>query len=324
MICHFVVFTLALSHIALPPRVIAAYTGGASSDQLRRAIDVGGVNVLLWSFLTFQRGTIRASINRTTYSHIAATYPHVVHFASLGGWNAPHPTPLDSSLFLTQWRRWNRDFGFHGLDWDIEGNDDAASSENHINTTLLEFMTATSRTLQQEDGLLISIVPAQSYLDAGTHAFDPRGSLLHADAWAPSFHYHGRNTYAPLLLAQHTRLVPDMVIVQLYETYSRTWAEYSASYLDRLAYNMTTGWEIDFAGCWGLHRARITVNRTTLVFGLANWWGEKNPKVFFRQPRDIPWPTNVRGFAYWCVAEDGDVPFTRDWRERGEANMHVA
>jgi hypothetical protein len=101
-----------------------------------------------------------------------------------------------------------------------------------------------SRTLVA--GYVVSLVPAQSYFDVTTAAFDL--SLLHAyQDFHPEFHYRGMNAYAALVAkfgttstseffssssslskysggsapSSTTVATFDMIMVQLYETFSR-------------------------------------------------------------------------------------------------------
>ena len=95
----------------------------------------------------------------------------------------------------------------------------------------LHFMGRFSQ-LAKQDGFLVSMAPAESYLDPTRQGFDR--SLLHSyDEWNslhPDFTYHGLNTYAPLLSSEYKytlvdgRLVDtfDWVMIQLYEGYSHT------------------------------------------------------------------------------------------------------
>ena len=67
--------------------------------------------------------------------------------------------------------------------------------------------------------MLVSMVPAQSYLDESSSSFNP--SLLNAYAdWKPNFTYHGRNCYAYVLAAAPPSTF-DLVTIQLYESWSR-------------------------------------------------------------------------------------------------------
>jgi hypothetical protein len=50
-------------------------------------------------------------------------YDDVVHLVSFGGWNGSHLDPnLSADEWYYVWRRQVGDF-FHGIDWDLEGND---------------------------------------------------------------------------------------------------------------------------------------------------------------------------------------------------------
>ena len=96
----------------------------------------------------------------------------VAHLISVGGWNAPH---IDASFSSSQWwaffKKWNSDkvskpeqgfFGFDGIDWDLEGNDDLASPFNVLSKKQLDLMGEIS-VHAKRDGCpnpFFSIVPA--------------------------------------------------------------------------------------------------------------------------------------------------------------------
>ena len=61
---------------------------------------------------------------------------NVLHLASVGGWNQPHPEGIAAPEAFAAFDVWNREVvadsvitgfqGFDGVDWDIEGADSAA------------------------------------------------------------------------------------------------------------------------------------------------------------------------------------------------------
>ena len=160
-----------------------------------------------------------------------------LHLISVGGWNAPHPdTELGAREVWAAWKEWNSGHvarasigfnGFDGIDWDLEGNDDKRDPGNVFSVDTLDLMGRVSQ-LAKQDGFLVGIAPAESYLDVTTPAFDL--SLLHTHPeWegVVEFGYHGRNCYA-YVLAHYDQTqagagtIPtfDFVSVQLYESYS--------------------------------------------------------------------------------------------------------
>jgi hypothetical protein len=68
--------------------------------------------------------------------------PRLTSPLAAGGWNAPHPdTHNNASAVLDCFLQWNREVvarpdmgfcGFDGIDWDLEGNDNASSPYNHF------------------------------------------------------------------------------------------------------------------------------------------------------------------------------------------------
>ena len=89
----------------------------------------------------------------------------------MGGWNGPH---LDS-FFSTpeQWYgAWKALAGsvFHGMDMDWEGNDDLSSPNNYLSVEELDLMGEVFR-LAKKDGYIVTMAPAQSYLDIHSPAF---------------------------------------------------------------------------------------------------------------------------------------------------------
>ena len=265
----------------------------------------------------------------------------VAHFLSVGGWDAPHVETATSAAELhAVWRAWNRDVvarpgfaGFDGVDWDLEGNDLPSSPFNFFTAQVLDMVGVFSQ-LEKEAGYLVSMVPPESYLDPTTAAFDQ--SLLHdyPDGWQPKFLYHGRNAYAYLLSRYGEARAPgggrrvptfDVVLIQLYESYSHlsfnvTQLQQSAAdYLDAWVRTVVAGWRVDFGSdanvSWPSADVRVPAER--LLVGFANGWagaaGGKNALVLpsevgaahERLRRDGLAP---RGYFFWCIATEGQVP----------------
>lgn len=139
-----------------------------------------------------------------------------VHLVSVGGWDAIHPTTAFSAEELYKaFDTWNRatlkgEPLFHGLDWDIEGHDNVTEPGNHFTAAELRVMGELSQ-LAKRDGYIVSLVPAESYLDPSLPDFS-LSLLLDYPEWRelqPNFAYHGRNCYAYLLAAHGTTEVDD-------------------------------------------------------------------------------------------------------------------
>jgi chitinase len=147
-------------------------------------------------------------------------FDDVVHLASFGGWNGPHLDPnLSADESYSVWRRHVGGF-FHGIDWDLEGNDHLESVNNYFTLECLDKMGEISR-MAKEDDFFVSMAPPQPYLDVhGTGRFRRYVNLTDPHRqWHSEFQYFGTNVYA-YLLAKYDQCI-DLISVQLYESYSR-------------------------------------------------------------------------------------------------------
>jgi len=317
--------------VKLPEKLIVGYANWNECDE--KIVDAvkQGVNVVMWFSinLAVSPETGRPIITNgpdwdcvaDRVAEIAQLNLETVHLISIGGWNSPHPdTSVSAEEAYDHWNFWNKNiaarpdkgfYGFHGFDWDIEGNDDPNSQYNHFTVECLDFMGRFSQLAKQKGGYIVSMAPAESYLDPTHHTFDR--SLLHNyPEWepiVPNFNYHGRNTYAYLLdkygyyteetdaavdysllnavdtsvrAASEKKLRTfDFVTIQLYEGYSH--AEYnttqlgqsSADYVTHWVRKVLAGWEIDYSADTELkypYVNKLTLDRTELVVGCANGW----------------------------------------------------
>lgn len=156
----------------LPNRVVVGY--GSDAAAVAKAVR-NGVNVVIWSFLDFRStplggstvesgavherrdrlaGTVRPVLKtnlnltavRATIEELDATgYNDTVHLFSVGGWNGPH---LDPTLSSIEWYHAFKDTVghlFHGIDWDLEGNDDLDSPYNIFTLECLDKIGAISQ-----------------------------------------------------------------------------------------------------------------------------------------------------------------------------------
>jgi len=235
----------------LPSRLVVAYPNwGACGSQVEQAVQ-NGVNVVAWSFgvLSSTHNPVRSAditvqpdltCVRNVVERTTQLGRPVIHLLSFGGWGTQHPEDTFSGeAYYESWIRlvWGhpRSDGsplFDGLDWDFEGADDKSARTNTFSVETLDIM-GTMSTLAKRDGFLVSMAPAQSYLDYGSANFSR--SLLFEDAeWEaefaaeqgegyrrPFFGYHGRNCYAYLLAACGGWHTFDFVSLQLYESFSR-------------------------------------------------------------------------------------------------------
>jgi len=249
---------------------------------------------------------------------------------SVGGWDAPHPVNGAPAAFYSQWKAWNDGvlaqygFQFDGIDWDMEGNDDAQSPWNSFALDTLRIIGEFSQAAKA-DGYLVTLVPCESYFDVTTPLFDR--SVTHAyPEWHPEFLYHGHNIYAYLFSRYGGGGTFDAVTIQLYESYAH--ADYNisvlqqrpAEYLVAWARSLYAGWTVDFASdsSLGWPAQRVSLAPTQLVVGLANGWagGGGVPKSVLIMPQEVgvAWAAlgetaeGFRGATFWCLASEGTVP----------------
>jgi len=206
--------------IVLPERLIVGYANWNECDQKIVEAVKQGVNVVMWFSInlavdhqgqpTITNGPDMDCVADKVRQIRELGLP-TVHIISIGGWNAPHPDTTNSpETTYENWDHWNRHvaarpdvgfMGFDGFDWDIEGNDDPNNQYNHFTPQCLDTMGRFSQLAKERGNYIVSMAPAESYLDPTYPTFDR--SLLHAyPEWQPiipDFDYHGRNTYAYLL-----------------------------------------------------------------------------------------------------------------------------
>lgn len=157
----------------LPEIVLIGY--GSSCENVRRGVQ-SGVNVVIWSFLDIvasddhhalkseaisrsrrdgeeneiASGKVQTNLDLKAIRKLIedldnSGYGHVVHLVSFGGWNGPH---LDARLSAVEWySTFRREVGdiFHGIDWDLEGNDNLDNPRNFFTLDCLEKIGAISQ-----------------------------------------------------------------------------------------------------------------------------------------------------------------------------------
>lgn len=347
----------------LPEKLIVGYANWNQCDEsIVKAVEEG-VNVVIWFAINLGIDDIGnpAITNGPDWNCVAEkvsrirTLPdcdNTIHLISIGGWNAPHPDLSNSVEFVyNNWNKWNRETivrtehnfqGFDGIDWDIEGHDDIQNSNNHFSVACLDFMGRFSQ-LAKRDGYIVSLAPAESYLDPVTApAFDR--SLRHEyDEWAPllenPFPYHGRNCYA-YLLARYGQSPTneggesvdtfDFVTVQLYEGYSHLQFRLLHEQIDPalaltdFCKTITSDWFVNFALDRDLSfsdTVNMKLKKSQLVVGLANGWAGDG-KFSLVLPPDIQRSYNQlekdsieedlrpRGYAFWNILDEGRTPQT--------------
>eukprot|EP01031_Cornospumella_fuschlensis_P039102 gene39102-47577_t len=338
----------------LPEKIIVGYANWNQCDDTIVQAAKDGVNVIIWFAINLASdGQGNPSItNGPDWTCVAEKIKTIrdlglptVHLISIGGWNAPHPdTSVSAASMFAYWDNWNKHtistpqlgfYGFDGFDWDIEGNDDLNSPNNVFTVTCLDFMGEFSQ-LAKKAGYVVSMAPAESYVDHTTSAFD-RALNHEYPEWQgiiPTFPYHGQNVYSYLLSRYaYTSIVEDndtndakvhtfdFVTIQLYEGYSH--AEYNVQQLKTPAEDVlvdfveqtTDGWDVDFRTDVELQYdvlARISVDVDRLVVGLANGWAGDG-KFLLIYPDQVEKAYNilqskglaVRGFAFWNILDEG-------------------
>jgi hypothetical protein len=299
-----------------------------------------GVNVITWSFILLEsdsRGNPSIVIHSqdqtsTNWSMIAKLANQLksdglptTHLVSVGGWASPHPdTAFSGQTWYSFWKNWNTGlnttygFEFDGVDWDTEGENTVNGAGNYFSIDELNLEGDFSKAAKA-DGYIITIVPAQSYLDVENTQFSLYLNL--SQSWAPTFYYHGANAYA-YLLAKYEPYI-DAVLLQVYEGWSRAGYDCSftpiGTYFTNLVHNMTvTGWTVRFSQVpsAGLSDQVIKISPQKLIVALANGWATPQqapdytePKAPLFWPEDIQpsWnPSRYRGFGFWVIDDEGD------------------
>jgi hypothetical protein len=249
----------------LPKKILLAYTYNDCQDlnqmdKVTRAIQ-NGVNVLIWSFASFETVEVGTNDNITSISRLVIQssqskenlilyqnylhtlgYGHVVHLVAFGGWNGPHlPSGFTSSQLFETFQQYNEYYIpsegtyqekkrlFDGIDWDLEGHDILNHPTNEFTLECLNQMGEFSEKIHN-DGLIVSMAPPESYLDISSPRFSRFVNHTYAqDDWHQDFQYHGWNVYAYLLVRYNH--VFHFIFLQFYESYSH--AAYHIKRLDQ-------------------------------------------------------------------------------------------
>ena len=321
------------------------YASGRDYGKVRDAVVLDGVNVVIWAFIDVVPaadgrdgtvGSLRTDLDLGRVSSLildldAAGFSHVVHLASLGGWNGPHlRRGLSAVDWVASWATSDASGIFHGIDWDFEGNDDRSSPGNYFDLDCLDGMGEISR-LMKDDGYAVTMAPPQSYLNFGDPNFGRYVNATRDRGWHDDFGYFGNNVYAYLL----DRYGPyiDLVSVQLYESYSDAAMsihrdgsspdDYLHSLVRGVAVAEDMSFPVDFGrdpALAGAGSRRVRMDLDKLVIGLANGWAVDSPdnKTLFvsagdcrsaymrlKYPEDDHGDITPRGFMFWTIDERG-------------------
>ncbi|KAL7527886.1 hypothetical protein ACHAXR_003490 [Thalassiosira sp. AJA248-18] len=271
-------------------------------------------------------GKIKALINELDKTG----YSNVVHLASFGGWDGHH---LDPSLSAQEWYSGWKQYSiasdiFHGIDWDLEGNDNMASPTNVFTLDCLDKMGEISR-LMKEDGYVVAMAPPQSYLNFNNPNFSRYVNLTIPDRrWHSDFDYFGSNIYG-YLLAKYGNYI-DLISIQLYESYSDaamsiyhdgiTAPEYLYSFVQTHVIQKQSKMNIDFSQDASLNMKSqlVELPLSKLVIGLANGWALKSDQnktlyispleceeAYLRLKNSDDGDLTPRGFMFWTIQERG-------------------
>ena len=325
----------------LPKKLKIGYASWGECDEKIYEAVQNGLNVIIWFSVDmaenedctepiFKRGPNYEEVSKMIKRFKDNSYT-VINLISVGGWNSPHiNTNFSAEEYFNEWIKFNEKikniendfYGFDGIDWDIEGNDDMKSNINHFTYKELDLMGKFSQLLKKE-GYIVSMAPAESYLDPTTDEFSL--SLLHnypeREKEVPEFTYHGRNVYS-YLIAKFSLDTFDFISIQLYEGYTHTLYKYErekisfGKIIDKLVGNLTQGYTVDFSKDTnsGLDKQIIKIQQDKIVIGLANGWA--NGRFLFVNGKNIiegykylkEQKKDVRGFMFWDIADEGKIP----------------
>lgn len=340
--------------VTLPEKIIVGYANWNQCDDKIIQAAKNGVNTIIWFSIDLLHNYTsgQAYINRgpdpDCVAGVAKTLKDLqletIHLISVGGWNSLHPDATNTAeQIFTEWKRWNNEvvarsqlnfFGYDGIDWDIEGTDDVSNERNHFKTETLDLMGQLSQ-LMKQDGYIVAMAPAESYLDPTTSVFDR--SLRHTysewDPIVPNFSYRGRNTYGYLLSRYGTTTVGmnqnglevteqtfDFITIQLYEGYSHCLYNTSilnqpaSEYIQNIVQNFHRGWIVEFSAdteiLWNTTRIQVPAER--LVIGLANAWAD-NSKFLLLNSTEVGLGYKYlnemgqapKGFGFWNIQDEG-------------------
>ena len=325
----------------LPTKLKIGYANWHECDEKIFEGVQNGLNVIIWfsvdmaanydnSSPTFSGGPDYYCVAKMVKRFKDNNYP-VVNLISIGGWNSPHVnSDFTAQQYYKEWIKFNEKitseenefYGFDGIDWDIEGNDNMQSSHNYFTYKELDVMGEFS-VLLKKNGFIVSMAPPESYLDPTTSEFSL--SLLHNyPEWEeefPNFTYHGRNAYA-YLIAKYSIKNFDFVSVQLYEGYAHTLFKCErekkpfGEILNDLVESLVKGYIVDFSKDEdsGLDKTTIKIPEDKIVIGLANAWA--TGQFLFVSGKNIvegyqylkEQQKDVRGFMYWDIADEGKIP----------------
>ena len=340
-------------HLPLPPSIIVGYQSWSECDDNVYTAVENGVNVVIW--FAVGMGVDPANNNTayigggpnltcvdekiSKLNSMGFDRSKIKHLVSVGGWDSGHPdTQFSADEYYAAWLIFNQPLSnnpnellFDGFDWDLEGNDDLQSPINYYTKECLVLMAEFSNVLHN-NGFIVSMAPPESYLDLQTTEFSKFVNLTYPDDdWNidPAFSYHGRNNYA-YVLAKYPDAI-DFISFQLYETKSHAdynttilgtnQATYLHGYLSRL---LTEGISVDFTTDEDFNDMGVVKMdlEDKIVVGLIQNGGKGGPitaansSIAYTQlQKDGFGEFPIRGFMYWCIADNADAMLAHDLNE---------
>lgn len=341
-----------LPKVVLPEKIIVGYANWQQCDDKIIEAAKNGVNTIIWFSIdllhnyTIGKPYINRGPDPNCVAQTAKTLKELqletIHLISIGGWNSLHPDTTNTpQQIFDEWKRWNNEvvakpelqfFGYDGIDWDIEGTDVVANERNQFKVETLNLMGQLSQLFKRE-GYIVSMAPAESYMDPTTSTFDR--SLRHTysewDPIEPGFYYHGHNTYSYILSRYGTTSVDtdqeialeqtfDFITIQLYEGYSHCLYNTSilrqpaSEYIRNIVQKFQQGWYVNFSSdveiSWNSRVVQIPPAR--LVIGLANGWAD-NTKFLLLDSTEVGLAYQYlneiglapKGFGFWNIFDEG-------------------
>jgi len=325
----------ALASVGLPQGpLIIGYQSWSQCNLSQTLAEVeNGVNVVIWFAINLiqdehtRQPVVQGGPNYTCVAEvrksIAARNLPTAHLISIGGWDAPHPnTSFSGDKWFDVWKMWNLalPLPFDGFDWDLEGNDVLAAPSNTFTAKVLNLVVDMS-TAAKKAGFVVTIAPPQSYLDPTTGNFSLSLTNAYPD-WHPDFHYHSFNSYAYLLAAAGPKTF-DLIIVQLYETWSRAdqallqQGMQGSVYLQLLSQQHLQGWVVDFGDIPGLrvkgqHLIRPNTSQLVLAFSFGSANGNGQSAFLWTDTVGAAYKamnplSRPRGFGFWSIRLEGSA-----------------
>ena len=330
--------------IELPKYLKIGYTFfGECDDKIFEAVQ-NGLNIIIWSQIDFTsnedntkpffNGTLDYRCVAKMIKKFRDNNYFVINLLSVGGYGCPHIN-VDFTVYeyFEEWLKFNEKisstenhfFGFDGIDWDIEGNNEIESPYNNFTYKELDIIGKFSQLLKKE-GYIVSMTPRESYLDPSTNEFSLSLINYSNSEWENIFgdiSYQGRNIYS-YLIAKYSMNTFDFISIQLYEDYSLSLYKFDkqnktfGEILDYLVGKLSSGYEVNFSmdKNSGLGNKIIKINQNKIVIGLANAWAS-NLFLFLNEENIIEGykylkehKKNIKGFMFWNILSEGDIPLS--------------